>query len=129
MTAPPASRQNVAVSSSLCSSGCCAGERRRRTIAAPFDGRPAAPALLRRMFDHVTLRTADFAAATQAYRRLLGVLGSAPCDEEDWLVEWEDFGLSPADGEHPATTGAHVGLVAPSREVVDAFWRAGVAAG
>ncbi|MEY2533913.1 MAG: hypothetical protein QOF29_1823 [bacterium] len=81
------------------------------------------------MFDHVALRVGDFAAAARAYRRLFGILGAAPSSEEDWLLEWEDFDLSPADADHPATIGAHVGLAASSPEVVDAFWNAGVAAG
>jgi catechol 2,3-dioxygenase-like lactoylglutathione lyase family enzyme len=81
------------------------------------------------MFDHVALRVGDFAASARAYRRLFGVLGAAPTSEEDWLLEWEDFDLSPADAEHPLTTGVHVGLTAPSHEVVDAFWRAGIEAG
>jgi catechol 2,3-dioxygenase-like lactoylglutathione lyase family enzyme len=81
------------------------------------------------MFDHLEFRTADLAAAAQAYRRMLGVLGAAPSGETADLVEWDDFGLAQADAEHPPTSDAHVGLVAPSREVVDAFWRAGVEAG
>jgi catechol 2,3-dioxygenase-like lactoylglutathione lyase family enzyme len=82
-----------------------------------------------RMFDHVALRVTDLAASGQAYRRLLGVLGAAPSTDDDELIEWEDFDLSPADAENPVTSDAHVGFVAPSREVVDAFWRAGIKAG
>jgi catechol 2,3-dioxygenase-like lactoylglutathione lyase family enzyme len=81
------------------------------------------------MFDHVALRTASFAETGRAYRRLLGVLGAAPSTDDDELIEWEDFDLSPADAEHPVTSDVHIGLAAPSREVVDAFWRAGIEAG
>ncbi len=87
------------------------------------------PALLAGVFDHVALRVADFAAASRAYRRLLGILGAAPSAEEDWLLEWEDFDLSPADAGNPATIGVHVGFGAPTTDVVDAFWRAGLEAG
>jgi catechol 2,3-dioxygenase-like lactoylglutathione lyase family enzyme len=85
--------------------------------------------MLRRMFDHVALRCTDFAASARAYRRLLGVLGAAPSSDEDDLLEWEDFDLSPVDAEHPATENAHVGLLAPSPDAAEAFWRAGVEAG
>jgi hypothetical protein len=34
-----------------------------------------------------------------------------------------------ADAEHPPTRRLHIGFRAPSREHVDAFWEAGVAAG
>jgi catechol 2,3-dioxygenase-like lactoylglutathione lyase family enzyme len=81
------------------------------------------------MFDHVTLRTADFAATSRAYRPPLAVLGAEPSAAEDWLIEWDDFGFSPADADHPATAGVHIGLVAASHDVVDAFWDAGLAAG
>jgi len=46
-----------------------------------------------------------------------------------WFVEWDDFSLLDASAERPVTSGLHVGFVAPSRAAVDAFWRAGTAAG
>src|SRR4051794_40938108 len=81
------------------------------------------------VFDHVTIRVADYAASDAFYAKLLGVLGAERTSSEDWLAEWDDFGLSPADGEHPVTRGLHVGFKAASREEVDAFWQAGIDAG
>jgi catechol 2,3-dioxygenase-like lactoylglutathione lyase family enzyme len=43
--------------------------------------------------------------------------------------EWNDFAIGQATSERPAARGLHVAFVAPSREQVDAFWRAGVDAG
>jgi catechol 2,3-dioxygenase-like lactoylglutathione lyase family enzyme len=81
------------------------------------------------MFDHVELRVADFAASSEAYRAVMSALGAAPSSSEDGLIEWDDFDLSAADADRPPTTGVHVGFVAASREVADAFWRAGLEAG
>ena len=81
------------------------------------------------MFDHVTLRTADLAATARAYRPLLATLGAEPDCDADWLIEWQDFGFSPADAEHPVTTGVHVGLLAANAEAIAAFWQTGLANG
>jgi catechol 2,3-dioxygenase-like lactoylglutathione lyase family enzyme len=45
------------------------------------------------------------------------------------LAGWSDFLVVPADPTRPPTRRLHIGFVAPSREHVDAFWRAGTAAG
>ncbi len=73
------------------------------------------------------IRASDRDASERFYRTVLSVLGFEPSDEGG--VGWSDFGLSPADEEHPATRGLHIGFAAPSREHVDAFWRAGTEAG
>ena len=44
--------------------------------------------------------------------------------DEDFL-EWDDFSIAAAAAGSPVTRRLHVGFVAPSREHVDAFWRAG----
>ena len=80
-------------------------------------------------FDHVTLRAADRDASARFYDLVLATLGIEKPFDEDWLVEWGDFSISPADGEHPVTRNLHIGFAAPSREHVDAFWRAGTEAG
>jgi catechol 2,3-dioxygenase-like lactoylglutathione lyase family enzyme len=77
------------------------------------------------MIDHVTLRVPDLDRARRFYTAVLAALGHGPPDRD----QWDDFALYEADAEHPATRGVHVGLVAPSREAVDAFWRTGVALG
>jgi catechol 2,3-dioxygenase-like lactoylglutathione lyase family enzyme len=81
------------------------------------------------MFDHVGIAVTDLAASERFYRTVLSVLGAEPSHADAGLVEWEDWDIGPADGEHPVTRGLHVGFRAPSREAVDAFWRAGIDAG
>ena len=81
------------------------------------------------MFDHVGIAVADLAASERFYRTVLSGLGVEPSHADDELVEWEDWDIMPTDGEHPVTRGLHVGFRAPSREAVDAFWHAGIAAG
>jgi catechol 2,3-dioxygenase-like lactoylglutathione lyase family enzyme len=81
------------------------------------------------VFDHVTNRVSSRAASEQFYELVLAMLGVEPTYTGEQFVEWEDFSLAQASGEKPVTRGLHVGFVAPSREHVDAFWRAGTAAG
>jgi catechol 2,3-dioxygenase-like lactoylglutathione lyase family enzyme len=81
------------------------------------------------VFDHVGIRCSDFAASQRFYGTVLDALGyEAPSIGED-LAEWDDLALSPTSPGHPVTTGLHIGFAAPSRAHVDAFWRAGIAAG
>jgi catechol 2,3-dioxygenase-like lactoylglutathione lyase family enzyme len=69
------------------------------------------------MFEWVTLTVSDLAASERFYRTVLGAMGRD---------DWGDFELR----EGPdVTRGLHLGFAAPSREHVDAFWRAGVEAG
>ncbi len=81
------------------------------------------------MFAHVTIRVEDRKTSERFYRTVLGALGVQPTQSTRDLIAWDDFALLTADPEHPPTRHLHVGFVAPSREYVDAFWRAGVQAG
>src|SRR2546423_6763756 len=63
------------------------------------------------MFDHVTIRVSDLAASKRFYET---VLQREPEGEE--FLEWDDFGIAQADGEHSVTRHLHVGFAAPSRE-------------
>jgi catechol 2,3-dioxygenase-like lactoylglutathione lyase family enzyme len=81
------------------------------------------------VLDHVTIRVADRAASEAFYATVLRELGIEQTDSLDWIAEWDDFSLSPAEPGKPPTRRLHIGFVAPSREHVDAFWRAGTAAG
>ncbi len=81
------------------------------------------------MFDHVTIRVSDREASERFYRTVLGALGIEPTHSTEHFVEWRDFGLAAANDEKPVTRRVHLGFVAPSRERVDAFWRAGTEAG
>jgi catechol 2,3-dioxygenase-like lactoylglutathione lyase family enzyme len=81
------------------------------------------------VYDHVTIRAADRAASEAFYTTVLGTIGVEQDTSEDRIAEWGEFSLGPADAEHPPTRNLHLGFMAPSREHVDAFWRAGIDAG
>jgi catechol 2,3-dioxygenase-like lactoylglutathione lyase family enzyme len=70
------------------------------------------------MFDHVTLCASDARASRRFYETVIG-----PADG------WREFRLAPARQAAAVTRGLHIGFVTRSRAEVDAFWRAGVAAG
>jgi catechol 2,3-dioxygenase-like lactoylglutathione lyase family enzyme len=72
------------------------------------------------VFDHVTIRVADLEASERFYGVTLGAAG---------IDEWPDFRIGPASGDRPPTRRLHIGFSAASRELVDAFWEAGVEAG
>jgi catechol 2,3-dioxygenase-like lactoylglutathione lyase family enzyme len=81
------------------------------------------------VFDHVTIRVSDRDASERFYTTVLATLGREPTYSGPELAEWDDFSLAAADPDHPVTQRLHIGFVAPSREHVDAFHAAGVAAG
>jgi catechol 2,3-dioxygenase-like lactoylglutathione lyase family enzyme len=81
------------------------------------------------VFDHVTIRVSDRQASVRFYETVLRTLGVEQDYSNEHGAEWDDFSLSAADDENPVTRRLHIGFVAPSREHVDAFWRAGVDAG
>jgi catechol 2,3-dioxygenase-like lactoylglutathione lyase family enzyme len=81
------------------------------------------------LFDHVTIRASDRAASERFYDTVLATLGIEKDHSVAYGAEWNDFSLSAATSEKPVTRGLHIGFVAPSREHVDEFWRAGRAAG
>lgn len=81
------------------------------------------------MFEHVTVRAADARASERFYRTTLGALGIEPGRVGPERIEWDDFVIASADAANPPTRNLHVGFVAPSRDRVDEFWRAGVDGG
>lgn len=81
------------------------------------------------MFDHVTIYVPDRDSSARFFDTVLVPLGIATSYRTNSFAEWDDFSLTHADAEHPQTSGLHVAFAAPSREQVDAFWRAGVDAG
>jgi catechol 2,3-dioxygenase-like lactoylglutathione lyase family enzyme len=81
------------------------------------------------MFDHVTIRATDRAASERFYDTVLAPLGIERTYQTSTFSEWRDFLLTGADAEEPPTRRLHVGFVAPTREQVDGFWRAGTEAG
>jgi catechol 2,3-dioxygenase-like lactoylglutathione lyase family enzyme len=81
------------------------------------------------MFDHFEISVSDREASRRFYDLVLARLGVGPARVWDDVDEWRDFGIVGADASHPVTRALHVAFAAPSREHVDAFWRAGVDAG
>jgi catechol 2,3-dioxygenase-like lactoylglutathione lyase family enzyme len=80
------------------------------------------------VFDHITVRVADRAAAEAFYNTVLPVLGVGEPWTHDQYTGWgHDFTI--ARDDQPTTRGLHIGFVAPSREHVDEFWRVGSKAG
>jgi catechol 2,3-dioxygenase-like lactoylglutathione lyase family enzyme len=80
------------------------------------------------MFDHVGIRAADQAASERFYATVLPSLEIEQTTSGS-LAGWSDFLVVPAGGPRSPTRRLPLGFVAPSREHVDAFWRAGTAAG
>jgi catechol 2,3-dioxygenase-like lactoylglutathione lyase family enzyme len=81
------------------------------------------------MFDHVTIRASDRAESQRFYDTVLRTLGLEATHDDEWFVEWGDFGVAQRSEERPVTQRLHVGFAAPDRASVDAFWRAGTDAG
>jgi catechol 2,3-dioxygenase-like lactoylglutathione lyase family enzyme len=81
------------------------------------------------MFDHVTIRVADRTASERFYDKALTPLGIDRTYQTGRFSEWQEFQLTGADDTSPVTRRLHVGFVAPSREQVTEFWRAGTEAG
>ena len=85
------------------------------------------------MIDHVEIRVSDRAASERFYDTVLPVLGLEKSSTEEWTewagAAWSDFSVSEARPDRPVTLRLHVAFAAASRDLVDAFWRAGTAAG
>ena len=85
----------------------------------------------RLVIDHVDLRVRDLAASRRLYEAALAPLGFAVLHDGGGRVAFgppgiDDFGLVQAD---PPTRGLHLAFSARSREAVDAFHAAALAAG
>jgi catechol 2,3-dioxygenase-like lactoylglutathione lyase family enzyme len=81
------------------------------------------------MFDHVTIRVLDREASERFFDAVLTPLGIQHSYRGGSFSEWQDFSIAEATHAEPATHGLHVAFIAPSREQVDEFWRAGLASG
>ena len=81
------------------------------------------------MFDHVGIRVSNREASERFYETVLATLDFEKTAVGEHYTEWDDFSLGQATAERPVTRGLHIGFVAPSRDLVDEFWRAGTDAG
>ncbi len=75
------------------------------------------------------MRVSDRDASERFLRTALAPLGLGPTADDGEFLQFTDLSIAPARDDRPPTTGLHVGLVAPSRQAIDAFWQAGVDAG
>jgi catechol 2,3-dioxygenase-like lactoylglutathione lyase family enzyme len=78
------------------------------------------------VIDHVDIRVADRDASQRFYETVLTVLGKERTIDVTH-IDWRDFSIV-ADGQ-PVAKHLDIAFYAPSHELVDAFQRAGVAAG
>jgi len=88
-----------------------------------------APGIVGPVFDHVTIRVSDRAASERFYNTVLPTVGLEEPSFAEPYPEWGDFSLAQATEEQPVTRRLHVAFFAPSRAVVDEFWRVGTEAG
>ena len=87
------------------------------------------------ILSHVSLGTNNFERAIAFYDKVLATLGCKRIKEHPGAVaygkQYPEFWVqTPIDGQ-PATVGngTHVGFIAPTKESVDAFYEAALAAG
>jgi catechol 2,3-dioxygenase-like lactoylglutathione lyase family enzyme len=81
------------------------------------------------MFDHVTLRVADLAAATRAFTAVLDELQIEQTSSTPSFSVWGNFALTQTDEEHPIARRVHLVFIAPTPAHVGRFGRAGINAG
>jgi catechol 2,3-dioxygenase-like lactoylglutathione lyase family enzyme len=81
------------------------------------------------MLDHVTLRVADLAPATRAFRAVLDQLGIEQTTNTPDFSVWGNFALTQTDSEHPIAHRVHIAFIAPTRAHVELFAQAGINAG
>lgn len=80
----------------------------------------------RNVFDHVQMGCSNWPESVRFYRTVTAPLGIPVVSETD---EWVMFAHLAVRPDRPVTTNLHLSFVAPSREAVDEFHRAGVEAG
>jgi catechol 2,3-dioxygenase-like lactoylglutathione lyase family enzyme len=81
------------------------------------------------MFDHVTLRVPDLAAASLAFVAALDQLEIEQTTKTPTLSVWGNFALTQADAEHPVARRIHIAFGAPTPAHIERFAQAGIAAG
>jgi catechol 2,3-dioxygenase-like lactoylglutathione lyase family enzyme len=83
------------------------------------------------VFDHVTIRVADFEHSRRFYATVLAPLDFALgySDDARRFAEWGDFSIMVVADGRPLTQNVHVAFAAVNNAAVDAFWHAGVDAG
>src|SRR4051812_16870370 len=81
------------------------------------------------MFDHITLRVANLAAASSAFATLLDQLEIEQTTSTPSFSVWGNFALTQTDADHPIARRVQIAFTAPTTAHVDRFAQAAVAAG
>jgi catechol 2,3-dioxygenase-like lactoylglutathione lyase family enzyme len=81
------------------------------------------------VFDHIGILVSDRDASERFYDTVLAAIGTGKTHSDPSYAGWGEFLISQASSERPPTRRLHTGFWAPSRDAVDAFWRAGTTAG
>jgi catechol 2,3-dioxygenase-like lactoylglutathione lyase family enzyme len=81
------------------------------------------------MFDHITLRIDDLAAAGSAFRAVLDELEIEQTTRTPSFSVWGNFALTQSGEDHPVSRRLRIAFTAPTTAHVDRFARAGVDAG
>ena len=77
----------------------------------------------------MTIRVSDRSASELFYNTVLPTVGLKEPRRAEPYTEWGDFSLAQSTVKQPVTRRLHIAFFAPSRAVVDEFWRAGTEAG
>lgn len=78
------------------------------------------------MFDHVTIRVSDRDASARFYRTVLEAARLERPTGGPVYLQWRDFSFAQATEERPVTRNLHLAFSVASRDLVDAFWWAGI---
>jgi catechol 2,3-dioxygenase-like lactoylglutathione lyase family enzyme len=78
------------------------------------------------LFDHITIRVSRREESERFYDTVLSPLGIARTQDGEVFAEWGEFSLASETEEKPPTRNLHVAFTASTRDLVDAFWRAGI---
>src|SRR4029077_13393255 len=73
------------------------------------------------MFDHITLRVGDLAAAGKAFKAVLDQLEVDQTFDTPSFSVWGDFALTQTDEEHPIARRIRIAFTAPTTGHVDRF--------
>src|SRR6476620_5289746 len=81
------------------------------------------------MFDHLTLRVSDLAAAGAAFTAVLDELEIEQTMSTSSFSVWGSFAITQTDEQHPIARSVRIAFIAPTAAHVDRFGQAGINAG
>jgi catechol 2,3-dioxygenase-like lactoylglutathione lyase family enzyme len=81
------------------------------------------------LFDHITLRVPDLAAASSAFAAVLDALEIRQTANMLSFSVWGNFALTQTDEQHPIARRVHIAFIAPTPTHVDRSGQGGINAG